>query len=913
MKKSKRLILFVMSMVLVFSMAFGGIMTANAAESSTEIDNTYSVGLLEALKISKISGIGVSEWTGNLTRGEAAFLIAGLIQLDRSKQETVFDDVSTEAYYAGSVASLYDSGIILKSWGSKKYKPDEPITYGDFITMLCKALGYMGYAESKGGYPIGYFEVAKQFKLTKGVSVATDGFIDKKYVPKLIMNALDAYYLGLSGIDQEGYHEAEKRGIVLNDYFDTYKYTGLLEEAGPFSITNNFQASDNQITVGGINFKIKNAPSEYFDLLGQQVTIYYKEGKQTVYVYPDADNNTLVIPAQDIIGQTTADALKYYDEADKECRAKLSSELITVYNGTKLNGATLEPAYGKVVLVDNDGNGKYDVAKVWDYKLATVSAVDSYENTITFEPFDGSENIVLDTEVFESYKMTGTNGKNIKAASLSVEDIVLCAVNQPRNAENIYYDIIVSKNATTGNITAIGTEELGIGDAKYELSPVVNEFSAKLGDVAKVHLDAEGRVLYVEIEGYNYKSAKYALYLGWDQVKGGSKPRWDIELFTQDGALVDLMIAEKIKINGEKYKTSDSYVAIFFDGLANEDLIKYNIADGELTEIYTPTDWGSQFRYWEFGKEFNKYSVPGSPNWRTTDNMFSSWISLASDAIRFYIAHDEDGNFDEEKSIVSTTKPVHDQAISNIVLWDIDKAGRAHAYKCTPQESENLSTGTGSNNYSFFIVTKVIDAADEDGIPGKYIFGLMGGSEKQYFVSSEDYDKCGVTSTYSPFNVGNVIKIRTSGSSIVGVMKNAKNGGSNYICFEKSELDEPVLTKAGEVHQRSYEFAKTVATYYNLFAKIVKIEDGLVYFACANNAGEFGIAQISDVNSAFCVKQGGTVYKYDPEGEELFNVVSWDDVKESTGLTGAEDDEFVGSTVLINVTNFAIADVIILD
>ena len=127
MKKSKRLVLFVMSVVLIMSMAFGGIMTVNAADTSTEIDNTYSVGLLEALKISKISGIGVSEWTGNLTRGEAAFLIAGLIQLDRSKQETVFDDVSIEAYYAGAIAYLNDSGVVLKSWGSKKFKPDEPI------------------------------------------------------------------------------------------------------------------------------------------------------------------------------------------------------------------------------------------------------------------------------------------------------------------------------------------------------------------------------------------------------------------------------------------------------------------------------------------------------------------------------------------------------------------------------------------------------------------------------------------------------------------------------------------------------------------------------------------------------------------------------------------------------------------
>ena len=728
------------------------------------------------------------------------------------------------------------------------------------------------------------------------------------------MNALDAYYLGLSGIDREGYYEAEKRGIVLNDYFDTYKYSGILEEVGPFSTTNNFQAADNQVTVGGINFKFKNLPTDYVDLLGQQVTIYYKEGKQTVFVYPDQDNKVLEITSNCIIGQTTADAIKYYDANDKECRAKLSADLITLYNGTVLEGATLDTEYGKITLVDNDGNGRYDIAKIWDYQLGVVESVDSYEKTVTFKPLSvDADSFVLDTQVYESYKLTGTNGKNLKATSLAVDDIVLYAVNIPRNEENLYYDIIVSKSQIKGTITAIGDEEIGIDGKKYGYSGVFSWTPAYMGDIANLHLDANGRVIYMEVEGYNYKDAKYALYLGWDQVKGGSKPRWDVELFTQDGAKVDLMIAEKITINGGKYKTTDDYAQLFFASLADEEMVKYKIVDGELAEIMTPTDWGNEFRYWEFGKEFNKYSVPGSPNWRTSDSMFSSWIPLASDAIRFYVAHDDEGRFDEERSIVSTTKPNNDQPISNIVLWDIDKAGRAHAYKCTPNESENLSTGTGSNNFGFFIVTKVIDAKDNDGVDGKYVFGLMGGSEKQYFVSSENYDKCGVTSTESPFKVGNVIKIRTSGSSIVGVMKNAKNGGGNYICFEKSELDEPVLTKSNAVHTRSYEFSKTVATYYSLFAKIIKIEDGLVYFACANTAGDFGIAQISSVDSAFCVKQGGTVYKYDSEGDELFNVVSWNDVKECTDLTGSADDEFNGSTVLINVTNFAIADVIILD
>ncbi len=912
MKKSKRLVLSVLAMVLVAAMAFGGIVTVSAADQSDEFNNTYRVGLLEALKISKVSGIGVSEWTGNLTRGEAAFLVAGLVKLERSKQETIFDDVSIDAYYAGSVASLNASGIVLKSWGSKKFKPDEPIEYGEFITMLSKALGYMGYAESKGGYPIGYFEVAKQFKLTKGVTIASDGFVDKKYVPKLIMNALDAYYLGLSAIDQEGYHEAEKKGIVLNDYFDVYTHKGILSEVGPFSTTNNFQTDDNQVTVGGINFIISGSPSDYFDLLGQQVTIYYKEGKQTVYIYPDEKNSVLEIDAKNIIGQPTADALKYYDAADKECKAKLSGNIIPVCNGTVLNGASLEPDYGKVVLVDNDGDGRYDVAKITSYELAVIESIDSYNDEITFRSLSvADETFTIDIEDTENFKITGTNGKNLKASALAVEDIVLYSVNSPRNEENLYYDFIVCKTTVNGTITAVGSEEIGVDAARYEYSPFIETYTGKMGDVATLYLDQNDKVLYYEVAGYNYKNTKYAIYLGWDQVKGGTKPRWEVELFTQDGAKVDLMIAEKIKINGEKYKTTDAYAQDFFTYLPEEEMIKYSITDGELSEVLTATDWGSEFRYWEFGKEFNKFRVGGSPNWRTTDNMFSSWLSLATDAIRFYIAHDEDGKFDEDKSVVTTSRMNHDQAVSNITLWDIDKAGRAHAYIATPNRSENISTGTGTNNYGLFIITKVIDGKDEDGVNGKYVFGMLGGSEKEYFLSSEDYEYCGITESENPYiQPGNVIKIKTSGSNIVGVMKGM---AGEYTCYTKAQLDEPVITKYSDIHKNSDEYATGVRSRYNLIAKIIKIEDGLVYYVCANSNGDFGPAQLSDVNTAMCTKQGGVVYKYDPDGEELFNVVSWKDVKDSSDYTGRAGEELSGSTVLINVTNFAISDVIILD
>ena len=493
--------------------------------------------------------------------------------------------------------------------------------------------------------------------------------------------------------------------------------------------------------------------------------------------------------------------------------------------------------------------------------------------------------------------------------------MVLYSTNHPRYEENRYTDFILLNNTTSGSITSIGSEEVGIGGTKYKLSELVNELpETSLGDAVKVYLDAKGNVIYMEASGYDYKASKYALYLGIDKVKGGSNPRWEISLYTQDSAIADLMIAEKISINGgSKIKTSDASVESFFAGLDSEEMIKFKTKDGELTEIFTADDWGSEYRYWDFGNGFNRYEA-GNPWWRTdAGGMFSAWLPVASDALRFVIVHDANGNIVEEKSVVTTTKPIGDQRVNNLVLWDIDKNGKAHAYICSPN-TENVSKGGGTVNNDFLVVTSVVDAANEEGVPGKYVFGIKQADEVEYFLSSENYAACGITETTNPVKAGNVIKIVTSGSEIVGLVKNSKNSGSNFIYFTKAELDEPAVTLSNAIAGRSYEFAAPeVKKSYSLFAKIVFVRDDLVYFVCADTAGVLGKAQITDPNTCFCTKKSGTVYRYDSEGKKLFNVVSWNDVQSSSNLTGSADDVIDGSTVLVNVNNGTVTDIVILD
>ncbi len=925
MKKSKRMLLLALSMVLVMAMAMGGIMTVNAAETTDSVatNNVYKIGLLDELKISKISGVGLTEWTGDLTRGEAAFLVAGLLQLDRARQESIFDDVSIDAYYAGAVASLYNEGIVLKSWGSKKFKPDEPIMYAEFVTMLCKALGYGGYAEAKGGYPTGYLAAAKQFKLTNGVkAMNSEGNIDKQYVPTILINALDAYYLRVTAIDQAGNETATKQGTVLEEYFDAYIYEGVLDEVGPYSMTNNFFAAYDQVAVDGIVFSNPGTPEDFKHLLGQRVKMYYRENNKGIYIYPEDENVVLTINCDDITDEAT-DYIEYTDADGRTKKAKIAFDRKLMYNGTKVASLnTFIPKLGYVRLVDRDGDNKFDLIDVTEYKVSKVKHIDSYNKVCSLE--DGE---TINTDIEETYiTVSDTKGKVLKPTAITKDAVVMYAKNDVIDAQYEICAVVICKTSVAGTITATGTDEVAIDGTYYEYTEeffnefvATNKVSFENGKSQTIYLDANGKVIYADGAVYNYRAAKYAVYLSSDQVKRGSAPKWEIELYTQDGVHAFLPMADTVKLNGIKYKSTDTEIQDFIaDTTIVKTIIKYNLKDGEITEFITADDWGTTYKVWELGEGFNKFEYPGTIHYRNISGVghFGNLYRVANDAYRFVVKYDAGGKLDEENSTVTTVRFQNDQNISGITLYDIDKTGTAHAFTANPNY-DNIAGGSGSNNSALFLVTKVFNGSDAEGNEGMYVTGLMSGAEKMFFLKAENYADVGITFTTDgsgnpvmvnpTIQVGNALKIRTSGEYITGLMKDKKNAGSQFLYFTKQQLTDHDDLAAYNAYEAS---RPGVWATYTTFARVVYVEEGIAYLANANTAGA-----ANSPMTAFSIATGGTVYKYDStatDPKEMFNVVTWGDVRTSTNVTG-NASELNGSTVLVNVHSWGIVDVIILD
>lgn len=74
----------------------------------------------------------------NVTRGEAALMLARALKLDTTKRNTVFKDVSSQSVSSGAIQSAYDAGII-NGFTKTTFGIAEPIKRGDMASLLARA------------------------------------------------------------------------------------------------------------------------------------------------------------------------------------------------------------------------------------------------------------------------------------------------------------------------------------------------------------------------------------------------------------------------------------------------------------------------------------------------------------------------------------------------------------------------------------------------------------------------------------------------------------------------------------------------------------------------------------------------------------------------------------------------------
>ena len=229
------------------------------AKSFPDIPTNYEKEIEYLVDLGIIKGYpnGMFMPNNSLSRAEAYVMVARALQLDETKQPTIFKDVPQSHYASGAIQSLVNLGIIEPA---TNIYPSKMITRGEMATLLVKAFGWTDMADD-----IYFFDVLEKNSLQQDIfKLVTAGIItgytDGTFKPQNLLTRTEFSILVVRSLD-ESYRQYDR---VLKK--ETYVVT-----AEP-SLNIRSGAGTNFASLGKL---YKN----------EQVDVYLIEGKWAKIIY----------------------------------------------------------------------------------------------------------------------------------------------------------------------------------------------------------------------------------------------------------------------------------------------------------------------------------------------------------------------------------------------------------------------------------------------------------------------------------------------------------------------------------------------------------------------------------------------------------------------------------------------------
>ncbi len=128
-----------------------------------------------------------------VTRAETAKLacVARNLQVSGLEiNELPYSDMTPEHWAYNYVVCITAEGMV-SGYDDGTFRPNDTITYNEYIKIFVSLLGYEPYVQDNGGYPTGYIEKAKEMKLTDGIEFEGDDIVTRDDAAIIMNRALD--------------------------------------------------------------------------------------------------------------------------------------------------------------------------------------------------------------------------------------------------------------------------------------------------------------------------------------------------------------------------------------------------------------------------------------------------------------------------------------------------------------------------------------------------------------------------------------------------------------------------------------------------------------------------------------------------------------------------------------------------
>ena len=433
-----------------------------AASDTVSLDENIIDFLTELDILKKIK---ISDMSKNMSRAEFAAITVNAMNLQSTASDmNVFYDIADNKY-ASEICTLKNIGAV--SSASDSFEPDRDITKNEAIKILVSALGYNNFAQNEGGWPYGYKIVASNIGLLKNIS--SSEFMNFADGLKIIFNFLHADLMLPTTVSGNTVsYESKKGENILSKNFGLKKITGILTSAGTFSCSSIAPSDKPKIEVNGELFDTKISGVE--KLLGFSCDVWTDENNARA-VYKRQVNGTVSFSG-DMVTEVSPFFIKAEKNAFETETFKLSSDLTFVKNGRLFphNGQEFCINDADYLLIDNNGDGRYEIA-VASIPEYVVAAAVNYSQKTVFDStsnksysFAGLNGSFLNFEVYDFKSGESTKGD---LSDISQGDLLEIYQSDDKTVADCR---ILKNNTIKAKITEISSESVFIGDKEYKIN-----------------------------------------------------------------------------------------------------------------------------------------------------------------------------------------------------------------------------------------------------------------------------------------------------------------------------------------------------------------------------------------------------------------------------------------------------------
>ena len=548
--------------------------TTTISESADPMAKAIALGLLSDEMNSQ----------ANVTKIELAEAIVGLLGFDLSNLTSdgvIFEDVSEDdRAIAGTVINMG----LMDGKSETEFGPNDSVSVSYAIEVIMKAIGYKPALNDYGSYAL----MAAESKVSDGIEISNKELTVAE-LAALLDNTLDARILKANKYPATGVVEYAKGDTVLEDLgFKTD--TGVIDGTSKTLLWGESSLKDTQISIDG---KAYNCYADMNQYLGCKVEYYYKQkGSVREILYITGINDINKIADMDTSeGDLKYDSgtYRYVGDDNKEKVYRLSGDKNIIYNGKYYkpdNDNVYVPDCGSVRIVGYGSS--YTTVIINDLRTITADAIDTHSMSIYSSNLSKPLNL-RDCEVLEVYDKFGFKRD---FGYIKIGDVLSVA----QSYDNTMVKIYVSSDTVSGTITEITetereltvtvTDSLGQTNTFKILKGAPGYEDIYLGKIGTFRLDHTGRIAAYS----GKKTDKKVGYLVDALAERGLKSTTKFKIFSEDGEMLELDGADRIKVDTVSYKDGEKVIEALKKDTKEvvSQLVLYDVnEDGKLTFIDT--------------------------------------------------------------------------------------------------------------------------------------------------------------------------------------------------------------------------------------------------------------------------------------------------------------------------------------